>query len=101
MIIVIGTVTAEAKDVHAARAALVKMQDATRSENGCVSYGFSIDVGDASKILITERWESMDALNAHMKTPHMAEFGKAVAAIKPKGFDIKAYETAREVKLPL
>ena len=101
MIIVIGEVAAEAKDVEAARAALVTMQDATRKEQGCISYGFSIDVGDAAKIVIAERWETMDALNAHMKTPHMAEFGKAVAAIKPKGLDIKAYEVAREVKLPL
>jgi len=30
-----------------------------------------------------ERWKSMDDLNAHMKTPHMAEFGKAVGSIKP------------------
>ena len=101
MIIVLGEVTAEAKDVEAARAALVKMQNATRVEKGCVSYGFSIDVGDGTRIVIAERWDTMDALNAHMKTPHMAEFGKAVAAIKPKSLDVKAYEVAREVKLPL
>ena len=101
MIIVIGQVTAEAKDVDSARAALVKMQNTTRAEQGCVSYGFSIDVGDATKIVISERWESMEALTAHVKSPHMAEFGKAVAAIKPKGLDVKAYEVAREVKLPM
>ncbi len=101
MIIVLGQVRAEAKDVEAARAALVKMQNETRKEKGCVSYGFSIDVGDATSIVIAERWENMDTLNAHVKTPHMAEFGKAVAAIKPKSLDVKAYEVAREVKLPL
>ena len=101
MIIVIGEVTAEAKDVESARAALVRMQNETRKEQGCVSYGFSIDVGDAAKIVIAERWDTMDALTAHMKTPHMAEFGKAVATIKPKGLYVKAYEVAREVKLPL
>jgi len=101
MIIVLGEVIADAKAVEAARSALVKMQDATRKEAGCVSYGFSIDVGDATRIVIAERWKTMEDLNAHMKTPHMAEFGKAVGAIKPTGMDIKAYDIAGEVKLPL
>ena len=101
MIVVIGEVIAEAKDVETARAALVRMQDETRKEKGCISYGFAIDVGDAGKITFSERWESMEALTAHMKTPHMAEFGKAVGAIKPKGLDVKAYEVAKEVKLPM
>ena len=101
MIIVLGEVTAEAKGIEAARAALVKMQEATRKEAGCVSYGFSIDVGDASRIVIAERWKTMADLAAHMKTPHMAEFGKAIGTIKPTGMDIKAYDITGEVKLPL
>jgi len=101
MIIVLGEITADAKAIEGARAALVKMQDETRKESGCISYGFSIDVGDASCIIIAERWKSMDDLNAHMKTPHMAEFGKAVGSIKPTGMSIKAYDIAGEVKLPL
>jgi quinol monooxygenase YgiN len=101
MIIVLGEVVADAKAIESARGALVKMQQETRKEAGCVSYGFSIDVGDAAKIVIAERWMSMAELEAHMKTPHMAEFGKAVGAIKPTAMDIKAYEIAGEVKLPL
>jgi quinol monooxygenase YgiN len=101
MIIVLGEITADAKAIEAAGPALVKMQNETRKEPGCISYGFSIDVGNASCIVIAERWKSMDDLNAHMKTPHMAEFGKAVGSIKPTGMSIKAYESAGEVKLPL
>jgi len=101
MIIVLGEITADPKAIDAARPALVKMQAETRKEAGCVSYGFSIDVGDPTRIIIAERWKSADDLNAHMVTPHMAEFGKAVGAIKPTGMSIKAYEIAGEVKLPL
>lgn len=101
MIIVLGEVVADAAAIEGARAALVKMQEATRKEAGCISYGFSIDVGDAARIVISERWKSMDDLNAHMKTPHMAEFGKAVGSLKPTSMDIKAYDIAGEVKLPL
>jgi len=101
MIIVLGEITADPKSIEAARPALVKMQEETRKEAGCVSYGFSIDVGDAARIIIAERWKSMDDLNAHVKSPHMAEFGKAVGSIKPTGMSIKAYESAGEVKLPL
>ncbi|MCC6765230.1 MAG: antibiotic biosynthesis monooxygenase, partial [Deltaproteobacteria bacterium] len=48
---------------------------------------------------VVERWESLDAIKAHLVSPHMAEFNLAVAALQPKGLDIKAYEVAREVAL--
>jgi quinol monooxygenase YgiN len=101
MIVVLGEVVADPDAIARARAALVKMQEATRSEPGCISYGFSIDVADPARIVIAERWRAMADLEAHIKTPHMAEFGRAVAAIQPQSMDIKAYEVAGEVRLPL
>ena len=50
-------------------------------------------------VRVTERWESLDAIKVHLASPHMAEFNKAVMALRPKGLDIKAYEVAREVQL--
>ena len=50
-------------------------------------------------VRVIERWESMDAIKAHLASPHMAEFNKAVGALQPKGLDIKAYEVAREVRV--
>lgn len=79
--------------------AVKKMEAATRQEAGCLKYAFSVDISDPGMVRVTERWESMDAIKAHMASPHMAEFNKAVGALQPKGLDIKAYEVAREVAL--
>jgi quinol monooxygenase YgiN len=79
--------------------AVKKMETATRQEPGCLKYAFAVDISDPGMVRVIERWESMDAIKAHLVSPHMAEFNMAVAALQPKGLDIKAFEVAREVAL--
>ena len=79
--------------------AVRKMETATRQEKGCLKYAFTVDITDPGMIRVVERWESLDAIKAHLGSPHMAEFNMAVAGLQPKGLDIKAYEVAREVAL--
>jgi quinol monooxygenase YgiN len=50
-------------------------------EKGCIEYkpaidapGAPPDATDSNTVVILERWESMEHLQAHMSTPHMAEF---------------------------
>jgi quinol monooxygenase YgiN len=99
MIVVQVEVVIEPGSADQVRDAVAKMEQATRREPGCLKYAFSIDVTDPGMVRVTERWESIEAIKAHMATPHMAEFNKAVMALRPKGLDIKAYEVAREVQL--
>jgi len=99
MIVVQVEVMVEPGSADQVRDAVGKMEQATRKESGCLKYAFSVDVTDAGMVRVTERWESLDAIKAHMASPHMAEFNKAVMALRPKGLDIKAYEVAREVQL--
>jgi len=99
MIVVQVEVVIEPGSADQVRDAVRKMEHATRQEPGCLKYAFSVDVSDPGMVRVTERWESIDAIKAHMATPHMAEFNKAVMALRPKGLDIKAYEVAREVQL--
>jgi len=79
--------------------AVKAMETATRKEAGCLKYAFAVDITDPGMVRVIERWESMDAIKAHMASPHMAEFNKAVMLLQPKGLDIKAYEVAKEVAL--
>jgi quinol monooxygenase YgiN len=79
--------------------AVKAMETATRKEPGCLKYAFAVDISDPGMIRVIERWASMDAIKAHMASPHMADFNRAIVALKPKGLDIKAYEIAREVPL--
>jgi quinol monooxygenase YgiN len=86
--------------VERVRGALAKMERASRAEPGCLTYAFSVDVNDPSMVRITELWKSMQDLEAHFATAHMAEFRQAVGALQPTSLKVKAYEVAREVALP-
>lgn len=100
MLIVMAEVVTRAGTIDQVRDALKTMEIETRKESGCVTYAFSVDVSDPNKLRISERWESMDALKAHFKTPHMATFGGVLGKHPPVSMDVKLYEVARELPLP-
>lgn len=54
--------------------ALSAMAAATRSDDGCVSYGFYADVTRPEMILGIEVWRDRAALDAHMSHDHTAAF---------------------------
>ena len=61
-----------------------------RKEKGCVEYFVAVDMDaglpgqarDASRVVILEKWENIDALKAHGATPHMLAFSKAVKDLR-------------------
>lgn len=62
-----------------------KVMPFVRAEEGCIEYGPFIDLetGFAAPlrdnvVTIIEKWESLDALKAHFKTPHFLEYRKRV-----------------------
>jgi len=69
-------------------------------EQGCLAYDYTRETAspigiqeplEADRITLIERWESMDALRAHLETPHMKEAG-------PRMRDLRASVTARIVE---
>ncbi len=79
MIIVIATITAAAgkRDelIKVARKCVVE----TRKEAGCRQYDLMASTDNDADIVFFERWDSREALDQHMKTPHMAAFAKEKA----------------------
>lgn len=58
-----------------------------KAEDGCLAYEPAIDVASGlpvqgpirpDVVTLVEAWQSLDALQAHLKTPHMAAYRKAV-----------------------
>lgn len=45
----------------------------TQAEEGCISYTLHVSAADPTTFVTIERWRSQDDLDAHMKTPHIAE----------------------------
>ena len=58
-----------------------------KAENGCVNYEPTVDVDSGipiqgelreNMVTIVEAWESIDALQAHLKAPHMLTYREQV-----------------------
>jgi quinol monooxygenase YgiN len=60
-----------------------KIVPAVRAEAGCIEYGPAVDADTdiaaqqrkgADVVTVVEKWESLDALKAHLVAPHMQEY---------------------------
>lgn len=92
MIVVTAKVTSTQEDIVALQGAIATMEKASREEDGCIDYTFSIELNDSAVIRINEKWETVEALQAHFDTPHMAEFQAVMGAHPPKAMEVQAYD---------
>ncbi len=60
-----------------------KIVPLVQAENGCLEYGPTVDVGTnisaqgdvrENVVTVVEKWESIEALEAHLIAPHMIEY---------------------------
>ena len=100
MLTIVAIVQSTAADIEAMRPAMQAMEEASRAEEGCHDYTFLQEVSNPDVLRINERWESMEALQAHFATPHMAEFNKAMGAHPPKSMTLSLHELGEERELP-
>ena len=87
MIHVVAIITAKPGRRAAVLEAFHANVPAVREEAGCVEYGPTVDAegaGDvqtpfgADAFVVIEKWESLEALDAHARSPHMAAYGAKV-----------------------
>lgn len=72
-----------------------------RAEAGCIEYGPAIDLATSvasepvrdNVVTVIEKWESVEALETHLKAPHMARYRDRVKDIV-EGVDIRVLEPA-------
>jgi quinol monooxygenase YgiN len=83
MIHVIATVQAKPGKREAVLAEFRRNVPNVLAEKGCIEYGATRDLTTDIKaqipfredvLTIVEKWESLDALKAHLATPHMATY---------------------------
>jgi quinol monooxygenase YgiN len=83
MIHVIAVITAKPGKREEILAAFRANVPAVRAERGCIEYGAAVDAENALPVqkkwgadtfLVIEKWESMQALQAHAAAPHMAAY---------------------------
>ena len=72
---------------------------AVLAENGCAEYFPAVDADakldaqskDENAVVVIEKWESLDALHAHLQAPHMVEF-REKAGDMIQGISLKVLE---------
>jgi quinol monooxygenase YgiN len=98
VIATIQTATGRRDDFLAAFGELVPD---VRAEAGCIEYGPATDLPTAASsqparenvVTVIEKWESVEALLAHLKAPHMVRYRDRVKDIVT-GIDIRVMEPA-------
>ncbi len=66
MLIVTGTFEVDPEDRDAFLQSRVEAMKTSRAEGGCLAYVFAADPLEAGRVILFERWESEEALAAHI-----------------------------------
>jgi quinol monooxygenase YgiN len=66
MVIVTGVFECAADERDRFVASRLDRMRSSRAESGCLDYTFSADPLEPTRVLLFERWESQEALNAHL-----------------------------------
>lgn len=96
MIVIEGSVRIPPENLEAARAVMEQMIRASRAEEGCIDYAYSIDVLDPGLVRVSERWENRAALTAHFKTAHMTTWRSFFPQLGITDRSLRLYEADPE-----
>ena len=66
--------------------------NATRAENGCISYNLYSDTDDPNDLVMLEFWEDMDSLDTHMESDHFKQFGNILGKYVDEKMDIAKFQ---------
>lgn len=72
--------------------------EATRGEKGCIRYELFMSGEDDVTLQFIEEWTDLDALRAHLKSPHLATFKEQRKDSVEEGSILKIFE-AKETAL--
>ncbi|MGZ8177176.1 putative quinol monooxygenase [Williamsia sp. SKLECPSW1] len=70
---VVATISAKEGTADGLGAALKKLAEASRGDAGCIAYEVYESASTPGTFITVEKWESQEALDAHMAAPHVAD----------------------------
>jgi len=96
MIVVTGTFRVPPSMMEVVIPAMAEMIAASRAEEGCIEYAYGFDVLDRGLVRVSETWRDRNALEAHFRTAHIAEWRAQFSALAISERDLFAYDTRDE-----
>ena len=98
MILVMGHFRLPPERLAQARPIMQRIVAETLRETGCLSYAYAEDVCDPGLIRVSEAWDSLEALTAHLATDHMQRWRTEREELGLTERDITRYEIAAAEK---
>ena len=91
-VVVVGSFKAEPGKEAEALEAFKALVEPTHDEDGCILYALHQGSDDPSRLAFIERWESREALNAHLAAPHIAAILERAEELFGDSGDITVFE---------
>jgi quinol monooxygenase YgiN len=79
LITVVAVMQAKPGKEDQLRSAAFALVEPTRKEAGCVQYDLHVHLTDPSRLVFYENWASLESLDRHGASPHIAAF-RVIAA---------------------
>jgi len=98
-VIVAGTFRVPPENLDALMTPLRAVVEATKAEDGCVTYSYGADVMEVGLIRVFEIWRDQACLAAHFQADHMRAWQAERAALGFFDRQIKTYENSSESPL--
>lgn len=92
MLLVIGTFTIPPERLSIAIPVMERMVRESRQEEGCEEYVYAQDLLLPGLIHVKELWHTQHALDAHLTSPHLAEWRSSWAALEIANRNLRKYE---------
>ncbi len=96
MIIIMGYVHIDPSDVDEFFDDIQVIVSGTKAEKGCLFYALALDDARVGRMLVAERWQDQESLNAHWDGQNAAAFQKWMTRIK---IDVLRYDASNERSL--
>ena len=75
-------------------ALLAEVQEASRRDDGCLNYGYYSEVVDTDSFVAVEEWRDREALDAHLRTPHVGRLVESLPGLGETRPEITVHEVA-------
>jgi len=91
-IVVVGSFTARPGKEAEGLAAFEALVEPTHAEDGCILYALHRGTDDPARLAFIERWESREALDAHLASPHIQAILERAEDLFGDSGDITVFE---------
>jgi quinol monooxygenase YgiN len=82
-------------------ALLQEVQEASRADDGCLNYGYYSEVTDSLSFIAVEEWHDQEALDAHLRQPHVARLVSGLPELGEGRPEVQVHDVASSAPMRL